>query len=129
MQKEIIVVSIILIIMTVFSITVGKYTNETIKLMHDDLEQLLELVDKNSDNIETIKKLAEEIYYKWRDTNKILSLFLEHNELEKITTSVTTMKKYLEVGDNKEAVVEIEKCKYILDHLKEKSTFSFMNLF
>lgn len=129
MQKEIIIVSIILAIMIIFLTLLQGYTNRAIETMNNKLERLYGIAKDNSDDREKVNEMSDEIDSEWKDINGKMSFFLEHTELEKISTSIVAMEEYFELGNNEDALVEIAKCKYILKHLQEKSTFSFSNLF
>jgi len=57
------------------------------------------------------------------------SYFLEHDELEKVDTEVKGLSSYIETEENNLALAEIEKSIFILEHIKEKNSFSLENVF
>ena len=58
-----------------------------------------------------------------------MSFYIEHNELEKVNSSLVRFKSYIELEDYQEAITELEECKYILEHIKDKQRMQIINLF
>ena len=74
-------------------------------------------------------EFIDEIFESWMQKNKTLSLYLEHNELEKVNLSLKMIKGFIEIDIIDESVPEIENCKAILDHIEEKQDFNIKNIF
>lgn len=160
MQKEIIIVSVILIIMFVLNGVTTAYTTKEIDSVGSGLEDVATLAieelniqkedEKDSvgrdsegdssnmkgesdDEADDISKRAKEkiehLNDDWNMINKKLAYYIEHDELEKISSSMVTIKEYIILENYEEAVPEIKKCIFILEHLEEKGTFSIVNLF
>ncbi len=160
MQKEIIIVSVILVIMFVLNGVTTAYTTKEIDSVGSGLEDVatlaMEELDKQkkeeeagsrnpegdsgnenegeSDteadgNSKKAKEKISQINDDWDMANKKLAYYIEHDELEKISTSMVTIKEYINLENYEEAVPEIKKCVFILEHLEEKGTFSIVNLF
>lgn len=134
MKKELIIVTIILFIMIILNVTTQKYTAKKIDLIGTDLEEIStlatdDLKNETKNNVEEINKRMEDTNNKWNEANKKLAFYTEHDELEKISTSIVTIKEYLKLEDYEEAVPEIKKCIFILEHLEEKGVFTVVNLF
>ena len=78
------------------------------------------------------KELANKIdrmQQEWRKMNRNLAFYIEHDELEKVNTSLTLMKGYLEMEDYSQGVPELENCIYILYHIQDKQSLKIINLF
>lgn len=134
MKKELIIVTIILIIMIILNVTTQKYTAKKIDLIGTNLEEIStlatdDLKNETKNNVEEINKKMEDTNNKWNEVNKKLAFYIEHDELEKISTSIVTIKEYLNLENYEEAVPEIKKCIFILEHLEEKGVFTVVNLF
>ena len=61
--------------------------------------------------------------------NKKTAFYIEHDELEKVNTAMTKFNSYFELEEYTEAIPELENCQYILNHIKEKESMQFINLF
>ena len=119
----IISITIIVVIVSLDFFT-QNYTNDSIKqttIMLDDLKEKI----KKDNNISNIDELANS----WENRRKKLAYFIEHDELEKVDTNLTNLKSYIEVSDLEMAINSIDEAKYILEHIKQKSSFSLVNVF
>lgn len=142
MQKEIIIVIIIAIIIISADILTQKYTKNSfeninnqldeIKIIGKELEKLKESQNAILESQEKKKRLEEKIenmQNDWKKINKTTALYIEHDELEKVNASMIKFKSYFELEEYSEAIPELEDCKYILNHIKEKEAMQFINLF
>ena len=142
MQKEIIIVIIIAIIIISADILTQKYTKNSfeninnqldeIKIIGKELEKVKESQNAILESQEKKKRLEEKIenmQNDWEKINKTTALYIEHDELEKVNASMIKFKSYFELEEYSEAIPELEDCKYILNHIKEKEAMQFINLF
>lgn len=74
-------------------------------------------------------KIIEEIIEKWDSTHESLALYIEHDELEKVETQLAGIKSYIKTKEYGQAAAEIEKCNYILGHIKNKISLKLENIF
>ena len=105
-------VIIILILLFIFSaefITV-KITNK-----------LLDRVYKNLGELEEDKKKKKD--------EKILSLYMEHSEIEKISTLVRNLKINLETNNYLNVEEEVNEIKFRLDYIRNKQRLNLKNIF
>ena len=96
----------------------------------------MEEIDKSDDNEtkfqekkEKLKEKIEMMQRDWKKINKKTAFYIEHDELEKVNTSMTKFNSYFELEEYTEAIPELENCQYILNHIKEKESMQFINLF
>lgn len=132
MQREIIIISIILIVVVFFNFFTQKYTSRTIGSISSRLEEIKDLAIYNIQNNTTdseINKKTDDILNDWNKINKKLALYIEHDELEKVDSSFVEFKENLQLNKYEEAVPEISKCMYILSHIQNKQSFKAINLF
>ena len=104
-------------------------------LNDDEINKLLELdYDKNTINIlkedkaqmdEELKKLDEN----WNKMQDKLAYYIEHDELEKVDTAIVDAKSFVETEDYPSAVSEIDKAKFVMEHIKRKYAFNLQNIF
>lgn len=142
MQKEIIIVIIIVIAIISADILTQRYTRNSfdninnqldgIKTIGKELEEIKKTEDMNSTFQEKKKQLEEKIekmQKDWKKINRTTAFYIEHDELEKVNASITKFKSYFELEEYAEAIPELEDCKFILNHIKEKEAMQFINLF
>lgn len=142
MQKEIIIVIIIVIAIISADILTQRYTKngfeninnqlDEIKIIGKELEKLKESQNdilKSQEKKKQLEEKIEEMQNDWKKINKTTAFYIEHDELEKVNASMTKFKSYFELEEYTEAIPELEDCKYILNHIKEKESMQFINLF
>ena len=65
----------------------------------------------------------------WSKEEDKLSMFAEHNELEKVTTSLVLLEENIENGQFNEALANGKEFLYKLNHIKEKDNLELKNIF
>ncbi|MBS5858303.1 MAG: DUF4363 family protein [Clostridia bacterium] len=124
MFKEIFIC--ILILSMIF---VGNYITQsyTLKSVNEISSNLVEIKDEmQKENIESKKvndKIGEMSNNLERRHDK-LSYYIEHNEIEKLETELTSLKSYVEVEQYDEAINEIDRALFLLNHIKDKYEFN-----
>ena len=129
MKRELIIVSIIIVCIIIASIIAQNNTKKEISDIDNQLENFKTEIMENKKGYIELNEKIDKIYDNWVEKDKILSLYLEHNELEKINLSLKTIKGFVEVDIINEGVQEIEKCIATLDHIEEKQAFNIKNIF
>ena len=56
-------------------------------------------------------------------------IYLEHTELEKAEMYLLETKSHIETKDYEMAVVSLDTCKFIIEHIMDKYDFSLKNIF
>ena len=129
MKKELIIVIIIIIVIIVAGILTQKHTENEIGEINEKVENLKEnMIARNKKNDIFLVDINS-IYENWLEKDKILSFYLEHNELEKVNTTLRTAKGFIEAGELEESIAELETCLSILEHIEEKQEVSLKNIF
>lgn len=127
MKKELIICIGIMILIIIGNIITQNYTKECVFHMNEKLYSLKEAsINENESNVNCEIKEIEE---KWKVVKQKLSYYLEHDELEKVETQIFNMKGLYEIEQYREIVPEIEKCVYILEHIRDKTTLNIKNIF
>lgn len=141
MKKEISISLIIIIIVVIADILTSNITDKKISDMNNDLDNMREKIvfvkNLNEKNIEknnncTYNELildVKNIKRKWEDNNNILSYYIEHNELEKVGTEISTLYNYSESNNFEQALDSISRLEFILDHISKKYDFELNNFF
>ncbi len=128
MTKECIICIIIIIIIISLNIITQNYTKQSVEQINEDLEELKGKLEENS-NKKEIQENIESIMEEWKKKFNILAYFIEHDELEKAETELTGLKANIEVEEYEQAVTELEKAEFILNHIKDKFKLEIKNVF
>ena len=132
MQKEIFIVIIIIIAIVSIDVLTNNYTKKNFGRIDEKLEEIkqigLRLINEEDKEDELKNKLGE-LEKDWHNINSKTAFFLEHDELEKINSSMIKFKSYFELEEYTEAIPELENCKFILKHLQDKEAINPINLF
>jgi len=131
MYKEFIISFIIIVFVIILNIYTENYTKESVSLITDNLEKLKTSINEenNVENNEEIKKQIDFIIEEWDNRNDILAYYIEHNELEKVKTEMVSLKANIEEGEPEKGIMDLNKCIFILDHIKEKTALQIKNIF
>ena len=133
MKKELIIVIIIVIAIIIIDTITQNYTRDSFEKINNELEKIKEIINKIDDQEknsqqglqEKIKTMEED----WKIINRKTAFYIEHEELEKVNASMIKFKSYIQLEEYTEAIPELENCKYILDHIREKEKMQIINLF
>lgn len=128
-MKDKIIIIVVLVIIIGSGIFMQRYIKSTSSQMVDDLKELKSSIKSNEEINEDIKKQAKTIYSKWEDLEKIWSMFVLHDELDLIETSLVSMKTDVESNAIDMSMDEIQKSIFLLEHIYEKEKFCLRNIF
>ncbi len=129
MKKEEIITLIIIAIIIISNAVSQNYTRKCISEMDSRLSEIKNAtLRKEKTNDELLNDLKD-LYDDWEEKNESLSYYIEHDELEKVNTQIIATKGYYEADLEDDAVPELEKGIYILEHIKEKQSFNLKNIF
>ena len=115
MQKEIIIVIIIVILIITAHVVTQNYTKKSIALINEEISNVQEIGKQLEESEQTNQEKENELLGKmkdvrdgWQQINKNMSFYIEHDELEKVNTSLILAEKYLEMEEYKEGVPELK---------------------
>lgn len=128
-MKEILIIIIsILIVIVGASISQG-YLNKTSDELIQNIDILREEIKKAQNSEEnTSKELAKDLYSKWEKVEKNWSIIVIHNELDLIELALVSMKTYIEENEYNEAIKELEKSNYLIEHIKDNEKLELKNI-
>ena len=129
MFKESIVCIVILISIFTLDFKTQNYTEKTVQETTESLEELREELIKEEKNQGELSKNIDEIYNKWMEFHDKLAYYIEHDELEKVETDMVSLKGSIEVEEYELAVSELDKSKFVLEHIQDKYKFNLENIF
>ena len=126
MNKEIILSAILLIFIFTANYFTRNYTQKSIEEVTQKLESLkTEMLEKREQTGEKYDEL-EKI---WLEKYEVLAYYIEHDELEKVSSELFQLKGSIQTDQVDEGIPTIENCKFILDHIKDKDKFEIKNIF
>ncbi len=133
MKKEIIIVVVIIILIITTHVLTQNYTKKSIEEMYeklDEIESISKRIERSGEeDASELHKKIEEMQSTWGEINEKMAFYIEHNELEKVNTSLTLMKCHIEMEDYSEGLPELHNTKYILYHIQDKQSLKIINLF
>ena len=129
MKKELVICIIIVALIVITNVITQNYTKECVKQMNEKLDILKEVSLSSNIDEQNIMNNIETIEQKWNEFQEKLAFYIEHDELEKVETQIFTIKGFSEIKKYDEIVPELEKCVFILEHIKGKTTLNVKNVF
>lgn len=144
-MREICISIIIVVIIISLDIIMQNYTKKSTEEIIDQLEEIgkdlstienqnklhanIETIEINEDKQKELERKFKEIQEKWKEKNEKLAYYIEHNELEKVETNITSMISYIRTGEYTLALDKIETNIFVLQHIKDKYQLSLDNIF
>ena len=131
MWKETIICIVIIIAIILGNFIIQKYTSESVEIITNELADLREYLKENSNDIQNnqSKEKIDKIFKYWEERRNKLAYFIEHDELEKVETDLTSIKSFIETSEYQDSISEVDKCKFVLNHIKDKYEFNLQNIF
>lgn len=129
MKKELIICIVIVVLVIIGNIITQNYTNKSVDKTSKQLQELREEIIKKDVNLNYVNEKIKNICTVWGEQHEKLAFYIEHDELEKVKTSLTGLKGYVEVEEYGQAVPELDKTAFILEHIQNKTTINLKNIF
>ena len=129
MHKEVIISIVIVVVIVIGNVVTQNYTKKSVEAISNDLNNLRQ--ELNVDNVkqEEAKKHFDDIEKKWDKMQEKMAYYIEHDELEKVKTNLTEIKSHTETEEYEEAINDLDKSVFVLEHIEEKSEFNLKNIF
>lgn len=127
MYKELIICAVVIITIITINWFLQDYTKNSVTEISNKLKELEE--DLKEKDKEKVQLKLEEIKNTWSEEYKVLAAFIEHDELEKVETSLVELEAFIEVEDFDMGTNEVNKSIFVLKHIAEKYDFSLVNVF
>lgn len=129
MYKEIVICIIVVILIVSMDLISNNYTKEVFNEMNENLGILREEMLKKEKDNNKINEEIKKVEKTWSETYKILTCYIEHNELEKVAKQITLIKGNTDVKEYNQAIPQLDECIFILNHIKDKESLLIRNLF
>ena len=107
-----------------------KYVENVFEPINNTLDEIANNLNEENEinNKDELKNKMSEVDKLWDSQFKKMACFLEHDELEKVKTQFVVVDSAIEVNDKENAYEEINKAKYIIEHIKQKIRLSINNI-
>ncbi len=129
MKKELIICLIVISIVIIGNVLTQNYTKQSAREMNERLYELRTELTKEEKNKDKITKKVKQVKEKWEERQELLAYYIEHDELEKVETQIFLLSGEVETELYEDAVPEIEKCIFILQHIEDKTALDVKNIF
>ena len=126
MYRDAVIIVLIILLIIIGDILTHKFTTKTVAEISREIFLLTESVKNNKDDIQ--QKLNN-IEKAWEKYSEKLAYYIEHNELEKVDTEIVKAKTDIEVQKYEIAIENLERCTFILEHIKDKNSLKIVNVF
>lgn len=129
MKKEIIICIVIVILVIIGNIITQNYTNKSVDKTSKQLQELREEIIKKDVNLDYANEKIKNICTVWGEQHEKLAFYIEHDELEKVAVRLSSMEGNRKVDEYEQMMQYIEECKFILDHIQDKESLHWENIF
>lgn len=122
--KEYVIIVLIIIFVIVIEVITNTITGKSISDINNSIEEV-----ENSLDGEEAKGKIKELCSSWKNEEKKLSYYMEHNELEKVGKLVDNVKSDIENDNTEDVKQELDEIKFLLEHIKDKQKLQLKNIF
>lgn len=124
--KYLLLISIFIIIIGLDLLLYFK-TDKLIDEMQIELANLEKIIE--SENIDKSKTEAEKVREKWKNRENVLSFFIEHEEVEKVSLKIAVIEENSKNEEYVSALEDIAETKFLLEHIQDKYNLTWKNIF
>lgn len=125
-QKILSIFAIIIIVIILeiwLSTSIDNSVEDTLGKLQD-LKQVLK-----EENYEGSRSKSEKLNTQWFEYENKLSLFVEHDEVEKVSAKITVILENTANGEYKAALEDVMEASFLLEHVKDKNKLKWKNIF
>lgn len=137
-KKEIILLISIIIGIGILEITITYFSQESVNTISNKIDyvknnlyKIAEMKKNNNLNDNTKEQLikeVEDLKKYWYEEEKKLSMFAEHDELEKVTKAIVVLEENTKNEEYEIALENASEFKYWLNHFAEKERLNLKNI-
>lgn len=134
LKKEFILVAIIFSLIIFLEILTNNISEKYIELLLFKTEMILndiEVLEKQND-IELLKKInfkIDDLKKEWMEKENILALYIEHDELEKVTKNLIALEENVKNSEYSQALEDLREFEFSINHFNEKDKVILKNIF
>ena len=129
-MKEVSIIIISLVVVITGAKISENYLDETKHELLAKNEGLRSEIEKaKNDEENESSDLVNDIYNRWKEIEEKWSLIISHEELDLIELSIIGVKTSVLEEAYEDALVELEKSNYLIEHIKEREELLVKNIF
>lgn len=128
MKKEIIICIVAVIGVIILDILTGNYTKSSVESLKGELSVIKQDIVEDKD-VESINKKIGNLRNDWENRYEKLAYYIEHDELEKVHLYIVGLDTNVNSEEYSQALEELDKCSYILEHIQDKYSLNLKNIF
>lgn len=137
-MKKILIIIIVIFFVISLDFMTENYTNKVVNEVNQELEIVNKKIEEGyvdnefvlGKNIEKdIRKISKKVLEKWRKQDNILSFYIEHDEIEKVSDKINLLNKQIEISNYTDAISSINETEFLLKHITEKQSLTWKNIF
>ncbi len=125
--KEYSIILAILLIVFVIDYSTDKNLGDSVNWMREGIVSIENKCKENEE--EEAQNEFYELEQRWKEEQEMLALFVEHNELEKISGDIVLIQSNFDTNDTDELFQNIADLKFMLEHIEEKNKLKLKNIF
>ena len=122
---------VILITVLMFTVLIWEqiFVDNTLDVLAQKIENIeTEISVVENINTEKIIGLSEDLDEFWTKKERILCLFINHNDLSKVGEQIKRMRNYIEQDDKEECETELDVLKFYAESYKHVMEINIQNL-
>lgn len=124
-MKRIVCIIVIVCLLVLGAVVEMIYINTSIDNLLLVGQSVVENLKQDKDEYEKVKQLNEY----WDERESTICLFVNHKDMELIGEQLKKAQSYLESGDKKNALFEMEQFNYAVQAFRHISQFNLQNIF
>lgn len=139
LKKEVILIIIVIIAISILEILTSNISKKSIEKISNELDIVIKEIENNINLKETgnlddsskenTKNKIKELKNDWIKEQDKLSMFVEHDELEKVTEALIILEENSKNEEYETALENSAEFKYWLKHFEEKERLKIKNIF
>lgn len=126
-MNRLIVISFILVIIISLSFLSIWYTKQKTQELFVITQQAME--DCRNKDIHSLLENINKLSAQWESKQLILHLFVRHEKLENVSTTISSLNAYAKNENFSQAIIELNLLEYMINHIYEEQIPSLNNLF
>ena len=121
----------ILIIIIIFSVItiLDVFTYKNMEYIVNKYNSKLQKLSVNLNKMDFEENKVIEIKNEWKKDYKILAIYIEHDELEKVGNIISKLYSNVENKQKEIALENVKEIEFLLTHIQNKSILNLQNVF
>ncbi len=127
--KETIAMIFIIVFILVAEVVTNKIIKESVERINEEVSQIqADLNNQENLHKDDIYDQVIKLENDWKEEEEKLSYFAEHEELEKVSTSIVLLKSNIASEEIANAAERVEELQFRIEHIKNKQKLKWNNI-